>query len=56
MGILTAGGLATSISADKMLLWEVPRKWSLEQAATIPVAYGVVRFFSIITVLSVLSY
>ncbi|XP_039306266.1 fatty acid synthase-like [Solenopsis invicta] len=40
MGIVEAKGLATTVVADIDFLWEVPDKWSLEQAATIPVAYA----------------
>lgn len=39
-GITVAEGLATTILADPVLLWEVPEKWSLEEASTIPVAYA----------------
>ncbi|XP_052754570.1 fatty acid synthase [Galleria mellonella] len=40
MGMVAARGLATSVVADKGFLWEVPAAWSLEQAATVPVAYA----------------
>jgi len=40
MGMVEARGLATTIVADLGFLWEVPDKWTLEQAATIPVAYA----------------
>ncbi|KAL0116142.1 hypothetical protein PUN28_011183 [Cardiocondyla obscurior] len=40
MGIVEAKGLATTVVADVDFLWEVPEKWTLEQAATIPVAYA----------------
>ncbi|XP_018303406.1 fatty acid synthase [Mycetomoellerius zeteki] len=40
MGIVEAKGLATTVLADLDFLWEVPDKWTLEQAATIPVAYA----------------
>ncbi|XP_022172738.1 fatty acid synthase-like isoform X2 [Myzus persicae] len=40
MGMLAATGLATSVLADPKFLWEVPSKWTLEEAATIPVVYG----------------
>lgn len=45
MGMLAARGLATSVLADPGFLWEVPSKWTLEQASTIPVVYGTVRFY-----------
>lgn len=40
MGMVAARSLATSVLADPGFLWEVPEKWSLEEAATIPVVYG----------------
>ncbi|XP_061378336.1 fatty acid synthase [Danaus plexippus] len=40
MGILAARGLATTVMADKDFMWEVPAKWSMEEAATVPVAYA----------------
>lgn len=42
MGMVAARSLATSVLADPGFLWEVPEKWSLEEAATIPVVYGTV--------------
>jgi len=46
MGMLAARGLATSVLADPGFLWEVPSKWTLEQASTIPVVYGTVRRYT----------
>jgi len=43
MGMLAATGLATNVLADPKFLWEVPSKWTLEEAATIPVVYGTVK-------------
>lgn len=40
MGMVDAKGLATTVLSDPMFLWEVPEKWSLEEASTIPVVYG----------------
>lgn len=40
MGMIDARGLATTVLADPGFLWEVPDKWTLEEAATIPVVYG----------------
>ncbi|XP_049706557.2 fatty acid synthase [Helicoverpa armigera] len=40
MGMVAACGLASTVLADKGFLWEVPAKWSLEEAATVPVAYA----------------
>ncbi|XP_029176907.1 fatty acid synthase-like [Nylanderia fulva] len=39
MGIIRGKGLATTVVSDSDFLWNVPDKWTLEQAATIPVAY-----------------
>ncbi|XP_025265005.1 fatty acid synthase-like [Camponotus floridanus] len=41
MGLLDKSrGLATTVLPDSGFLWKVPDKWTLEQAATIPVAYA----------------
>lgn len=40
MGIVNGCGLATTVLADKEFTWEVPEKWSLEEAATVPIAYA----------------
>ncbi|CAH0549737.1 unnamed protein product [Brassicogethes aeneus] len=40
MGIVATRSLATTVLADSGFLWEVPEKWSLEEAATIPVVYA----------------
>ena len=43
MGMVAARSLATTVLADPSFLWDVPDKWSLEEAATVPVVYGTVR-------------
>ncbi|XP_061706554.1 fatty acid synthase-like [Cydia pomonella] len=40
MGMVQTMGLATTVQADKTFMWEVPEQWSLEEAATVPVAYA----------------
>lgn len=40
MGMVAACGLASTVLADKGFLWEVPSKWTLEEASTVPVAYA----------------
>lgn len=40
MGMVEARSLATTVLGDLGFLWEVPDKWTLEEAATIPVAYS----------------
>ncbi|XP_053996082.1 fatty acid synthase [Hylaeus anthracinus] len=40
MAMVPARGLATTVVADTGFMWEVPDKWTLEQASTIPTAYS----------------
>ncbi|XP_047360366.1 fatty acid synthase-like [Vespa velutina] len=40
MGMVASRGLATTVLADPGFMWEVPDKWTLEEAATIPVVYA----------------
>lgn len=40
MGLVAAGGLATCVRADPLLTWDVPKRWSLKDAATLPVVYA----------------
>ncbi|XP_071547019.1 fatty acid synthase-like [Panulirus ornatus] len=40
MGLVAAGGLATSVEADPLLTWPVPASWSLKDASTVPVVYA----------------
>ncbi|XP_039309277.1 fatty acid synthase-like [Solenopsis invicta] len=40
MGIVEAKGIATTVVADLDFLWDVPDRWTLEEAATIPIAYA----------------
>ncbi|XP_076763351.1 fatty acid synthase 1 [Xylocopa sonorina] len=40
MAMVPARGLATTVVADPGFMWPVPDDWSLEQAATVPVAYA----------------
>ena len=47
MGIVSAKGLATVVTADNAYLWKVPDDWSLEDAATVPVAYST-AYYSLI--------
>ncbi|XP_044747246.1 fatty acid synthase-like [Coccinella septempunctata] len=39
MGLVESRSLATTVMLDNQFYWKVPEKWSLEEAATIPVAY-----------------
>lgn len=40
MGTVTSLALATTCKPNPDFLWPVPDEWTLEQATTIPVAYG----------------
>ncbi|KAK7080814.1 hypothetical protein SK128_019451 [Halocaridina rubra] len=40
MGLVAAGGLATTVKADPLLTWKVPSSWSLVDASTVPVVYA----------------
>ncbi|CAH1636735.1 unnamed protein product [Spodoptera littoralis] len=39
MGLLPGGALRSVVEADPALLWPVPEHWTLEDAATVPLAY-----------------
>lgn len=41
-GMVGGGALATTVLADKTVMWDVPDEWTLEQASTIPRVYSVV--------------
>lgn len=47
MGIVFSKGFATSVEPDPIFQWEVPEKWTLAQAATIPLAY-VTSYYALI--------
>ncbi|KAL0119940.1 hypothetical protein PUN28_007965 [Cardiocondyla obscurior] len=40
MGVCSDGGIANVILADKYLKWVIPDKWTMEDAATIPIVYS----------------
>lgn len=44
MGMKTAGALSSLVMADKIFLIPVPDKWTLQDAATVPVVYGTVLY------------
>ncbi|XP_077535335.1 fatty acid synthase-like [Haemaphysalis longicornis] len=39
MGIALSQGIATAVTVDPLLMWNVPDEWSLEEASTVPAAY-----------------
>ncbi|XP_016987664.1 fatty acid synthase [Drosophila rhopaloa] len=44
MAMVTAKSLATNCLANKNLLWEIPAKWTMEQASTVPCVYATVYY------------
>jgi D-arabinose 1-dehydrogenase-like Zn-dependent alcohol dehydrogenase len=44
MGIITSGALASMVLADKILMWNVPQQWTLEDAATVCCVYATVSY------------
>ncbi|XP_072934710.1 uncharacterized protein [Epargyreus clarus] len=40
MGVVSSGAVGSKVLAHPELLWDVPAKWSLEDAATVPLAYS----------------
>uniref|UniRef100_A0A2A4JVR3 Ketosynthase family 3 (KS3) domain-containing protein n=1 Tax=Heliothis virescens TaxID=7102 RepID=A0A2A4JVR3_HELVI len=39
MGLVANGALSSSVAVDHSLLWPVPKHWTLEDAATVPLPY-----------------
>ncbi|XP_021181064.3 fatty acid synthase [Helicoverpa armigera] len=39
MGLVASGALSSSVVADPTLLWPVPKHWTLEEAASVPLPY-----------------
>lgn len=37
MGLVKSGALATTLLTENDFLWDIPDKWSLEDAVTVPV-------------------
>lgn len=48
MGILSHKSMATTVLADPFFVWDVPDYWTLEEAATVPVAYSTAYYALII--------
>lgn len=42
MGICPYGSIGLQCNAKREFIWEVPRHWSLEDAATVPFVYSTV--------------
>jgi len=49
MGMIPSKGLATTLVMDDIdFLWPIPQNWSMEEASTVPVAYGTAYYALII--------
>lgn len=44
MALVQGKSLATTCIARRKLIWEVPTKWTMEQASTVPYAYSIVYY------------
>lgn len=44
MGVSYQGDLSTLVMPDENLLMKVPNRWSLEEAATVPVVYATIIY------------
>lgn len=44
MGIIGCEGLGLQILTDLAFTWDVPKEWSLDEAATVPCVYATVSF------------
>ncbi|XP_075559945.1 fatty acid synthase-like [Dermacentor variabilis] len=40
MGMVEGKSIATVLAADRTMMWEIPESWTMEEAATVPVAYS----------------
>ncbi|XP_075218277.1 fatty acid synthase 3 [Lycorma delicatula] len=40
MGLLTSKAISSVVLGDKLLMWDIPDDWTLEDAATVPIVYG----------------
>ncbi|XP_037572178.2 fatty acid synthase [Dermacentor silvarum] len=44
MGMVNGKGIATALAADPIMMWDIPESWTMEEAATVPVAYSTVYY------------
>ncbi|XP_049273337.1 fatty acid synthase-like [Rhipicephalus sanguineus] len=40
MGIVKGQSIASVLAADQAVMWEIPESWTMEEAATVPMAYS----------------
>lgn len=43
MGLIRNDALSLQVQPDSDFMWDVPKEWSLDEAATIPCVYATVR-------------
>ncbi|NXY81485.1 FAS synthase, partial [Alcedo cyanopectus] len=48
MGLVSAKGLATVVDCHEKFLWDVPKNWTLEEAASVPVVYATAYYALVI--------
>lgn len=48
MGVVSGGAIGSNVVADLDLLWPVPEHWTLEDAATVPLAYTYAYYLLVI--------
>lgn len=41
-GLVAEGALASSVTVSNDFIWNVPKNWSMEEAATVPFSYALV--------------
>lgn len=54
MGVTQVEAITSSLEAHTNLLWPVPASWSLEDAATVPLAYSM-AFYILVSSLTVIN-
>jgi len=43
MGLVKTGALSTTVRQSNAIVWDVPQSWTLQQAATVPYSYFLVK-------------
>ncbi|XP_054923972.2 fatty acid synthase-like [Dermacentor andersoni] len=48
MGMVSGKGIATAVTSDPIMVWEIPESWTMEEGATVPVAYSTAYYALVI--------
>ncbi|XP_070380711.1 fatty acid synthase-like [Dermacentor albipictus] len=48
MGMVNGQGIATAVTSDPIMVWDIPDSWTMEQGATVPVAYATAYYALVI--------